>query len=179
MAISSTDVYFTTVVRNGAIISNVILHRTPRSGGPVVDVVTLPAMTGGEVPDGILLDGNTLYIPQRDPASGISSGNVWVYDLVAMTTQNPSLPSSNARSSGVSFDGSSFYWGVRGNADCTGALMRLAKTALDSSGPAETLVQHLDPPLSVRLSAGNAYVGTEAASFRTPVTEGQLLLWKP
>jgi hypothetical protein len=170
VAFDPTYLYFAT--------SDAIVHRTLRSGGSVDDLATMI-----DPVDSILVDGGTLYLAQaRTGGTGHADFNMWSYDIAsAMTTASVYFPLLIARTTPVTFDGTAFYWGASsGDVTCGGVLMLLSASAFSTQGAPETLVQNLDIPLVVRLSNGNAYMGTAGdATYRTPLTDGQLLLWKP
>jgi hypothetical protein len=181
MALTPSLVYFAAVVGTGQSLSTITLYSTPRSGGPVSVVVALPVDAGGQQPDGIILDGSAAYVTRRPADGGVSDGMLWVVNLADATATLAQLPAGagsqqyGARTTNVAFDGTSLYWGQgRGNS-CSGALMRAAITAITTSASAETLVENIEAPLSVGLSSGSAYVGTEGDSTHAP----QVLVWSP
>lgn len=184
MTLTPTLVYFTTVVGDSTSLSNITLHSAPRSGGSVSDVLSFPT-AGAEPPDGILLDGSTAYVTQRDTTLGTSNGFLWVVDLTNATSTLQMFPQGSGseqykqRTTSVAFDGTQFYWGQANGMSCGGSLLRADKTSISTLAPAETLLEGLDTPLAVEVSSGNAYVGTEGDQINTPGTPGQLLVWNP
>ena len=67
LALDATDIWFASVLTNGAVLTGGMLHRVPRAGGAVVDVVSLPE---GTAAGGILFDGNSIYMPEGIRGAG-------------------------------------------------------------------------------------------------------------
>lgn len=172
VALDATDIWFTTQQSNGATVTNAMLHRVPRGGGAVVDVVALtPVTSDGMTPGGILFDGSTVYLPTV-PTSEFMLAYVKGTTSVTYAT----LGDKAVRSSPVAFDGAYFYWAETTNgAGCPGTLRRRAKNGI----AAETLLTNLDRGVRIRARGGAVYLGTAAEPFRKPATDGQLIAWTP
>ncbi len=181
-AVVGTYVYFASIVVAGGRTTSNMLRRVPKTGGAVEDVVSVA--TYGQV-ESIHVDGTTLYLTPGGEVGSVSDG-FGIYSLATSTLGSGALQGSGdnvayARSTGVTFDGTSFYYGSSPGQGCVGRLARVSKTtALTHVGNAEILATNLDRPVRVRAIGGAVYLGTAGDPFYKPVGyPGQMLRWTP
>jgi hypothetical protein len=178
-----TYVYFATAVTTGGTPSAVMFHRVPRAGGAIEDLVTTGLF--GQI-EGIHEDGGSLYLTPGGEQGSVSTF-ISVYAIATGALGTGNLQGNgdtvaNARSSGVAFDGSYFYYGTTPGAGCTGRFVRIAKDVAINRipGKADILATNLDRVVRVRNYGANVYVGTSGDPFFKPVGyPGQMLRWAP
>jgi len=173
MALDATDIWFASVITNGALLTGGTLHRAPRAGGAVVDVASLPDSTAAS---GILFDGNTIHMATSNGPLGGSGESMLDYDRVGGAVTYRGLMQQSLGSSPIAFDGTFFYWAESNGSDtCNGTFKRRNK----NGSPEETLLTNLDRVVRLRSRSGAFYLGSSAYPFRKPATPGQLIEWKP
>lgn len=183
-AVIGTYVYFTSIVKGPTGMTGSMLHRVPRTGGTVEDLVS--TQSHGLIGD-IYQDGNSLYLTPGSTDSAVTSFGI--YSLTNGTLASGSLSgvSGNdayARRSGVAYDGNAFYYGSDsgGGSGCHGKLIRITKAVAvqHAFGNADVLATNLDLPSRVLAAAGAVYVGTLGDPFYKPNGyPGQMLRWTP
>ncbi len=180
-------VYFASARIAGLAASAAVLHRVPRAGGPVEDLVSLSSY--GQV-EGIHEDAGTLFLTSGvDTATMITAVGVYTIEtgtLVRADLQGPGDTIANSRKTGVAFDGNAFYYGINtsspsSNPGCVGRLARISKsTVLTRVGKTEIIAKNFDKMTRVRVLAGKVFVGTAGDAFYRPEAYGgQVLRWEP
>ncbi|MFO0662860.1 MAG: hypothetical protein U0174_02860 [Polyangiaceae bacterium] len=181
-ALVGNDVYFTTAI-NGSSQVDAKLHRVPRNGGAITDLVDLSSIVGQI--EAIHVDGNSLYLTPGGEQASVAA-LFGIYSIANNTVALGSLQGNGqnyayTRSSGIVFDGSAFYYGSRGD-NCSGVLVRVSKDMAVNHfpGQAQVLASNLDRIARLRSYGGNLYVGTAGDPFFKPAGyPGQLLRWTP
>ncbi len=177
IALNKSYIYFTTIVSTPPKTSDAKLKRTLRGGGPIEEVTTLT--DSGGAPDGILFDGDIVYVTE-----GGGSNIIWTHNLTTSQRGMGSLSSRNVslRSTRVAFDGQAFYWGESNGTDsCNGKIVKRTKSSFSTNSKSgeDFVLTNLDAMGQLRERSGVIYVGTSNQPFRTPATPGQLIEWKP
>lgn len=181
-ALVGTYVYFATAITTSGLPSQAMLHRAPRAGGAVEDLVSLASY--GQI-EGIHEDAGALYLTPGGEFASVTT-ELGIYTIATNLLGAGSLQGNgdilaNARTSGVAFDGTAFYYGSGAGTGCSGRLVRVSKsTVITRAGKAEVLATNLDRITRVRVLDGKVFVGTAGDAFFKPQPyPGQMLRWAP
>lgn len=179
-------VYFTSFTTTGLGYADGKLHRVPTAGGTVEELGSLGLSATTPV-QSIVADGLALYLLPGGESASVSE-TFMIYKAAISSFDTGTLQGNGdnvafARSSGVAFDGSYFYYGSTPSASgCGSRLVRVAKNVAlgQGSAKAEILATNMDRILQLRVQSGKVWVGTASNPFAKPLPyAGQLFRWSP